>query len=511
MIKRTVILIFFVTSSQLCNGQDLFYKIYTLGFHQTKADELLEQNGKIYVTGMAMDTTIKPTERNLHLSSFTLDGESIKSFYWDNPNVENDEITMDRTNFHFLEEEFIIPYAVLGDQCTISIDSSLNEASLIQCYTDQSPRLATTYNSTIWNDNKLVVLNASSDWRIYLTTLDLDNPEPFELHDVSPDSLDRYYPKKAFDLRDGTLAVFGAFFNSEGSREDHKIGLYRVILDQDYNVQNFDRFGSQIIANVAFSDWLIDSDGYLMTLGTRFDYDRFIETGLKYEYPILAKIDPVSLELVWEAAVSGSEYLDYNSYFNTIIETHEKNGYIVVGAAYESGGSTGSPLKMIYGNVSKAGEINWYKELSDSKNNDGRSGISAGDVIATSDGYYMACGNRSDLSPDDGIDSRAQAFLVKFDEDGELLNTSSTTDISSEKDIRIFPNPANELITVSVEKVAGPVNVRLTDIKGQLIYEQSDCIGRCEIDVSQLGSGNYIVLVSDNKNRLVFQEMVFVE
>ena len=113
-------------------SQESFYKIHPLQFFQTKAGDMIEVNDKLYVAGMALDSSILPLERNLHLTSFDLDGNPLKSLYWNNLDSD-DEMSMLWPNFLYKDGEFFIPYDNFGDQCSIRIDRELSSSSLISC------------------------------------------------------------------------------------------------------------------------------------------------------------------------------------------------------------------------------------------------------------------------------------------------------------------------------------------------------------------------------------------
>ena len=281
-------------------------------------------------------------------------------------------------------------------------------------------------------------------------------------------------------------------------------------MDSELSVLSFDRFAPGVRANLSFSDWLVDSDGYYITCGTRYDEEYYIENRRILQYPVIIKIDPMSLDIVWEAPLSGDVYLDWNYYFNSIVETHDGDGYIAVGGGYVSDTDSNGADKMIYGKVSKSGESIWYKEIIDEYHQEQSGGILPRKIIATSDGYYMACGDRSDTSPDDGYDTRVQMFLVKFDEDGNLLNTTNTSDLTETSTISIFPNPSVGQLTIETahDKI---ITIRITDINGQLIRTKEGCFRTCSMDVSNLAPAQYYVLISDDNDRLISQEKIIIE
>ena len=488
-------------------SQEPFYKIHTLGFHQTRAEEMRELNNRLYVVGMAMDTTIKPIERNLHISTFSLDGEPIKTLFWDKPGTKDEIMGHDWNTFQFYKDKVIVHYSSDQKRCTLAIDTTMEKITLLGCLPDENLFYS---NNIIWKENELVILNRIQNREIILKTLLLDESDSYNTFNVTPvNNSDRFSSRKAFVLDNGNLALFGTVSNISGEVKDDFFDLFKIELNESYEIQSYDTFGKRLGTICDFSDWLIDSEGQLVTSSVRYDTTYYVENaGRKIKYPVIVKFDPTTLETKWETAPKGTESIRKHSYYNTIIETHDRDGYIAVGADYNDGPTDANFL--IFTKISKEGDIVWSLKHED-KYIDDNTDLLVRDVIATSDGYYMACGIRSDGSHNDGIESRSQAFFIKFDEDGNLLNTSSTLMTAPQSGISIFPNPADELLNISLDEEAGSVNIKLTNMTGQLLLHHTDCIKTCKLDVSQLSSGSYIVLVSDSNDSLVFQKMVYID
>ncbi len=508
MTKKFYTLLICLLAYNFCFSQEPFYKIHTLGFHQTTAEEMRELNERLYVVGMAMDTTIKPIERNLHISTISLDGEPIKTLFWDKPGTIDEIMGHDWNTFQFYKDKVIIHYSSDQEMCTLAIDTTMEKITLLDCLPDEN---LANLNNIIWKENELVLLTRNQNREIILKTLLLDDSEPYRSFNVTPVlNSDRFTSREAFVLDNGNLALFGIVSNISGEVKDDVFDLFKIELNESYEIQSYDTFGKRLGTICDFSDWLLDSDGQLLTTSVRYDTTYYIENGgKKIKYPVIVKFDPNTYEPTWEVAPQGTEYRRTHPFYNTIIETHEQDGYITVGTDYAQG-ANGESNYLIYTKISKEGEIVWNNEFRDAYI-DENTDLRVSDVIATSDGYYMAYGSRSDGSQNDGIESRVQAFFIKFDEDGNLLNTSSTLMTPPQSGISIFPNPADELLNISLEEEAGPVNIKLTNMTGQLLLHHTDCIKTCKLDVSQLSSGSYIVLISDRNDSLVFQKMVYID
>ncbi|MFM9027525.1 MAG: T9SS type A sorting domain-containing protein [Bacteroidota bacterium] len=105
---------------------------------------------------------------------------------------------------------------------------------------------------------------------------------------------------------------------------------------------------------------------------------------------------------------------------------------------------------------------------------------------------------------------------------------SFTTSMSNIEDIRLFtgfndptivekitlyPNPANDLLTVDVSQVKGfrQLVLRLTDMNGRLLEERRDVSGKVMLDVSLLHAGIYCLLVESPESNGVISRRFLIE
>ena len=75
--------------------------------------------------------------------------------------------------------------------------------------------------------------------------------------------------------------------------------------------------------------------------------------------------------------------------------------------------------------------------------------------------------------------------------------------------ILLFPNPANDKITISIDKTDAINNseVAIYDIQGRLLYNQSIVNANVEVNISAFAKGMYIVKVSNN-NKITASKFV---
>lgn len=92
-------------------------------------------------------------------------------------------------------------------------------------------------------------------------------------------------------------------------------------------------------------------------------------------------------------------------------------------------------------------------------------------------------------------------FFSRFDMNGSML---AVNDLSENKTVEIFPNPANENITISHSfGVHTPFNI--LDISGKIIYSDVLTKSNQVVDVSVLKSGIYWFSSNEKKSKIVIQ------
>jgi hypothetical protein len=76
-------------------------------------------------------------------------------------------------------------------------------------------------------------------------------------------------------------------------------------------------------------------------------------------------------------------------------------------------------------------------------------------------------------------------------------NTTSTTIPTLEK-LSLFPNPANDELTITCVNFKGATSILITDIIGNLVKEEQQDASNSTIslNISQLAPGRYILIVA---------------
>lgn len=94
---------------------------------------------------------------------------------------------------------------------------------------------------------------------------------------------------------------------------------------------------------------------------------------------------------------------------------------------------------------------------------------------------------------------------------GQFLVSSEvlSEDLKNEKEVfEVFPNPANSSINMTFENSALGATIRVTNLQGQIVYEENFVQGNSfELDVSNLSNGMYLVAIN-TENGLQFTRFV---
>lgn len=94
----------------------------------------------------------------------------------------------------------------------------------------------------------------------------------------------------------------------------------------------------------------------------------------------------------------------------------------------------------------------------------------------------------------------------------KVINVQVCTDIeeNSKKSVKIFPNPANELLTIDASLLAGQKTIEIVDTQGQLILSKTSTEQLFNIELTQLPSGSYFINVIVNE-RIYTTEQFFIQ
>ena len=72
--------------------------------------------------------------------------------------------------------------------------------------------------------------------------------------------------------------------------------------------------------------------------------------------------------------------------------------------------------------------------------------------------------------------------------------------------IQIYPNPAQNRITVTSEK-NNPMSIAIVNMLGEVIIEKDNFESGTQIDISHLPHSNYIIKIKNESRRFVFSKI----
>ena len=497
--KKLIIFVFSLVCAGSLFSQETFNKLYT-HYYQVIGDRMIEHEGRIFIAGQAVDTLKPIIENNVHITSIDLEGNLINHVIYDNKDMDDELVALRWTEILVYEDRFLLPYAQFGPDCTLTFDEDLNIEEDVFCYA-MSLQPSTITHGKIFPDDHEFNIPVNSNFKLMVTERNLDD-NTFELHDFT--RLGYEYTVGGTHIQENNQLLISGIYLKYGAssiRTDDVFGHFLVTIDADYNLVSEYYYPQEIHGSTSYLRNIVDHEGYLIMACMKQDRDRYNQ-GQFSLLPIIQKIDITTGEVLWESVYGEAEYERYPDRVKALEESHNKDGYIIVGNRYND--SDRSVNGGTYAKCSSDGDLLWYHNINDDHP---ITSLQFEDMIASSDGYYVAAGYRSDKDPDDGYDTRVQTWVIKFDENGELAILSNTEDQLEEAAIDVYPNPVDDILQITLEKRLS-VRVVITDSAGQEVLRQSSHEKDIEVDMSTLAAGTYYVLLVGEDDALLHQEQV---
>jgi predicted secreted hydrolase len=98
------------------------------------------------------------------------------------------------------------------------------------------------------------------------------------------------------------------------------------------------------------------------------------------------------------------------------------------------------------------------------------------------------------------VDSTLKTSVTSSDR----LIVESPKILASPEALHIYPNPADQLLTIELNNNYKLVNYRITDTKGQIILQKQVASGnKFSVDVSSLSSGTYFIEITTSESKIV--------
>ena len=257
---------------------------------------------------------------------------------------------------------------------------------------------------------------------------------------------------------DGGYIVAGDSFSTNGNvTGNHGLTDYWIVKLTSTGTIVWQKSFGGLYGEYARSIQQTADGGYIVSgSGDSLDGDVIGNHGLS-DYWIV-KISSTGL-LEWQKSLGGSKYdICYS------IQQTNDGGYIVAGdSASTNGDVTGNNGNNDYWIVklTSTGSIAWQKSLGGSSYDLGRS------IKQTTDGGYIVAGysysNDGDVTGNHGLIDYWIVKLSSFLGVNSFINNSTLT---------LFPNPANDDISVKLDYFTPSQEITITDVLGKTIYNQ---------------------------------------
>jgi len=502
MIRALITILIMVITFGLY-AQDPFYIIEDFGHIQAKANCIIEYDNHLYIVGSAFPQSDSIHEQDLHLCKYDLSGGLISNmlFRHDVPNgVFN--FTDDQSVSIWKDQLLISHFIGANDYDAITVaDSALANIEFLDTirYSDGIGIGAVSHVLT--DNEKLIFTVGNSENLNLICSYDLKEGV-YSFFDLSSELDVHSFSSRVMCFADIIFFVSGVQYLNDEEKiiRDTKL----IVLNKELQVQE-EHYLSQGLGGAETRIHAIlneEQNQLVVTVEDKKD---------QKTRPVIYAVDLDNYELVWQEFHGDSTYKRRFDFPRSLIRTHDKLGYLTAGLKFADP-DLGGPFIALLTKMDAEGKTIWQKSISDLHEG---TGLMFDDVLATSDGYYVACGSRSDVTEDDGYDSRVQLFMIKFDEDGNIVDrdaVSSTLEEDDKRvqtDIRVYPNPTSGILYI--ENLSNTsLSYQLVDDAGHRIrtLKQDVTTELAVLDLSGYPSGSYVLVGTDNVGEVVVSERV---
>ncbi len=294
-------------------------------------------------------------------------------------------------------------------------------------------------------------------------------------------------------MANGHIIVFGNYTPKIFSKN-----AVLVVTELNRNHDKIRQFVSPIIHRVyRTTDAIVENDSiaYILCMGHDID----LALGDSAFPSFLFKFDLKTFKIIWKRSREKPATI-YASYPSQLVKGHKAGEYLFCTVA--NGLGLSDTFYYTVGRVVKVnanGEIVWYKDYTYLPNNNNDNNATSS-LLATADGHYL-------LGGDDYSNGQINSWLVKIDEDGNIVpidTTSATTQpIRDLPDITIYPNPAHDYIIIN-QGEQSDMRYSIYDAQGRIALSQTVAEPHQNMiwDISALTSGMYVLSIS-HKGQIV--------
>ena len=495
-------------------AQTPFNKVYDLDakYVQLRGDVIFEYKDKIYTAGASYETadTILG-ERNFYVASFDQDGEPINDIIWYNDlNPFNNSLYTNNEQIFYENEIYFAVETNFSDiQCVVKVNESLTILEEHACYSDSTSSLILPASFVEFPDDHLTIIlvNEEPKQDVLLAKVDLTEKDKWSVSNPSVEEF-WHYPYKVLRLpnREDRAIVMGVYFqymNGFARDTTNLYGMFMMVIDENHNVIQSKYLYNNITTNGPGFDAVANDDGSVVFTMMTFDRELWNETFEVVYKPVVAKLNP-DLSVEWIKPFGVSDYTSRPEQLACIIKAHNNDGYVLTGF------STWDNYGMI-GKIDNDGDSIWHYTVStlyELNNNFLK------DVTKTSDGNYLATGERRVVTQDDSINSALQLWIIKFDDNGQIVDvgtTSTADEPESINGITVYPNPTADVVYIKQDDEQS-LRYNLYDAHGRLLQSQQESGGQriLILDIHNYSSGIYYLKVIDDTGKQLYTHKISV-
>jgi len=450
-------------------SQEIFNKLYDFGLTRHTSFGIEQIEDKYYVSGLGLDTTLLPLEHGAFLMSTDKEGALINTIVFDDGDINT------TPNFANLTREILYAndhvYLHVGDISQAFIIKSnlgLDSFQIVSAYRDSmlsfGPDLYQTVSASTsieYPENKLSFSSGTFRYdedvdqyfrRALIVQVDPYNDDSSEFFYFDLPDDDSFV---SVDLKidtDGQLLIIGG-------TEEGKVAIAKI--NEEMQVQ--EAYSYDVFYGVNYLQSLVQENGEIYIIGTEL-----FDTGLLFHSkPVIIKVNS-NYEMAWQKDLS-HDFREYSDRFIGFVDSHNDDGFILSGEHNDDGSNHYS--NGIIAKIDYDGNQIWRKDVFTIQNVPRDCFL--WETIQTDDGHYMSVGYNRLGNLNDTINSYTQVWLLKFDDDGNVLTdglSSIETDFSDQ--ITIYPNPTQDIVMIDQQEVEG-IRYQLYDGNGKLIIDQS--------------------------------------
>lgn len=307
----------------------------------------------------------------------------------------------------------------------------------------------------------------------------------YVLTDFNPNSLDVVY---ALNLQpDGKIVAVG---NSELERRDNTqetAGVVAARYNPDGSLDS--TFGTSGLTSVEFTnlfpfveDSKLQPDGKIIIVGELYDFNNNVNTGF---FLIVRLNADGNLDTSFDTdGIVTTSFGANHSQFATAVNILSDNSIIVNGDVFNSG--TGEDFLGIAKYLS-----NGALDLAFRDNGTflfSRT-VSSGDAVITNDTNLLVVGAKA-IDPA-GNNFNDDIYLAKL----LLSNTLGTDDLTATT-IKLYPNPAKDVLNFNLGTVNTPTDISIINILGKQVFSIKTQNNLEALNIASLPSGMYLVKVT---------------